>query len=723
MKQGTKLLREHHKEVGSLMKKFADQVPLTGINELSLLSYVIGIVHDFGKYTTFFKNYLFKDETDGSGKHHHGLISAIFAAYAAQKVLPENHFSYAPLVSYFIVLHHHGDLRALELDIVSPRKIREIDFLTLTGPWRIRLKTLEPQLKDISFNSDLIEKEYAELVSDFESFGININWFCQNWRQVFESIYKSYYTFMNSENDDNRLKLFIIVLFLYSSLIDADKFDAANIEKIERKHIPADLVDRYRDKNPYIDKNVSEGINGIRNRIYTDSIAGITKASLENRIFTLTAPTGTGKTLTSLSCALKLRHRLENSSYKPRIIYSLPFTSIIDQNFDVIEDVLSCLPEFKNDQSAFLIKHHHLSDLRYRVHNEEKSLSESLMLTESWESEIIVTTFIQLFHTIIGFKNRFLKKYHNIAGSIIILDEVQNIPIEYWPLVRKMFKLISENLGCYIIFTTATRPLIFKEKETLPLLENSKDYFLNLDRVELVSDTTELSVDEFFQNFKYLYAQRKSYLIVFNTIKSSIAFFEKVKSDDKFQTLVTDGNLFYLSTGVVPADRSRRIKIIRDLLYNNKKILIISTQLVEAGIDIDLDEVIRDIGPIDSVIQVAGRCNRGMGGTKGRVSVVHLTDGNYGYAKYVYGTTHYHFALKLLAGKTFQENRFFEMINNYFNMVKNSVNHEISEKIWEAVKNYRFYMDQGSIKCISDFRLIKEKDDYVDQKFGNSLTY
>src|SRR5450830_506841 len=137
--------------------------------------------------------------------------------------------------------------------------------------------------------------------------------------------------------------------------------------------------------------------------------------SLDNNIYSLNVPTGTGKTLTALSFSLKLRDKIKTElNFMTKIIYSLPFLSIIDQNFKVFEDV------FKNVQgytptTDILLKHHHLSDIFYETNgNVEYDTSESLLLIEGWNSEIIVTTFIQFFHSLISNKNRSLRKFHNI---------------------------------------------------------------------------------------------------------------------------------------------------------------------------------------------------------------------------------------------------------------------------------------------------------------------
>src|SRR5690606_32859646 len=149
-------------------------------------------------------------------------------------------------------------------------------------------------------------------------------------------------------------------------------------------------------------------------------------------------------------------------------------------------------------------------------------LRQALLLTENWESEIIVTTFVQLFHTLIGYQNRSLKKYHQIAGSIIILDEIQNIPVEYWPLTRTVLSHIANLFSCKILLLTATQPLIFSENETMELLEGkdikAQDFFLEQNRIELqrILDKEFYSADEWVDLFKQRFKSGKSYLAIFN---------------------------------------------------------------------------------------------------------------------------------------------------------------------------------------------------------------
>ena len=185
--------------------------------------------------------------------------------------------------------------------------------------------------------------------------------------------------------DKTDLYPYFITQFLYSALLDADKTDAGLGGKdLDRLDLPADLVDQYRERKGFTsDEN---NINSLRNQIYEDALVGIRDWNLDNRILSLNVPTGTGKTLTSLFFALKLRHRLKNErNFTPRIIYALPFLSIIDQNYDVFEDVIT--QGGKHRDSRLLLKHHHLSDVNYKIEDKDDDFyeaDESLLLLEGW---------------------------------------------------------------------------------------------------------------------------------------------------------------------------------------------------------------------------------------------------------------------------------------------------------------------------------------------------
>lgn len=706
-----KELKEHLKGVAEDAKSSIEQVAIKEHHYLAEIAYLIGISHDFGKYTSFFQEYLIKKK-DWGRRSHHSFISALFAAWQVQKYLEKNKpkketYSYLPLVSYFVVLHHHGDLGSLEVDIPSIKYLKNPPKFPYTEPnLREKLKTTYEQVDNLKEQERLksIEENYSEMEASER-----VKTFLDSWLEDLKTLSKLNRSFKNMESEDDKILFSFITSLLYSALIDADKRDAGEVSKISRKKLPENLVDKYREA--HFDLQSSKSINLIRNEIYDKVMHKIKEIPLQNHLFTLTAPTGSGKTLTAFSIALKLRARIKKEKdYTPRIIYSLPFITIIEQNYEVIRNVLSSeIKDFGENETSYLLKHHHLTDLKYKEGKEDKPLDEALLLIESWQSEVIVTTFVQFLHTVIGFKNKFLKKYHNITGSIILLDEVQNIPIEYWDLVEKVIKSLATHFGCYFVLLTATRPLILKEQNAVELVEDSQNYFKKLNRVVIKSNINKRNIDEFVEWFKNSYNSKKSYLIVANTIRSSKEIYEKIKSYN------LSNCLFYLSTSIIPKQRMGRIKVVKNLLNSKNKPIVVSTQVIEAGVDLDFDAVIRDIGPIDSIIQVTGRCNREYDKAQREAYVFSLDH----FANYVYGKIHPDVSKKLLGNKEICESDFYKMTDRYFEEVRSKINDDVSKYIWEAILELRFHEEyppqrDGYNIQVSEFQLIDEKGEYAD---------
>ncbi len=409
-------LKDHLELVSEISARFIQSIS-TRYNWLINIAKIIGKCHDFGKYTSFFQRYLLKKENFGV-KAHHSLLSALFTFYKVKDYLSKNYGAenskidkFIPLISYMVVNRHHGDLRSPEEIIPRRSDLRDYPELRNLEPGlRIEIKTLNEQLEDIKKNFNIINQELNDIgVSDLDEFlkqEIILKCFKELDRLRYDLIEK------NELSELEKIEIYFITILLFSVLIDADKKTAGREKAIEisRKEIPDNLVDKFIQKKFKDFEKI--GINKIRNEIYSKVVSKINKISLGNKIFTLTAPTGSGKTLTALSFALKLREKIKKEKgLNPRIIYSLPFINIIEQNHKVFEETLSLLPDFSQNISSYLLKHHHLSNLEYKESNEFKSIDEALLLIESWESEIIITTFVQFLHTIIGFKNSFLKKF------------------------------------------------------------------------------------------------------------------------------------------------------------------------------------------------------------------------------------------------------------------------------------------------------------------------
>lgn len=699
-------LKEHLKEVGRRCEEIIELTPLNWDKEwLKKIAYTIGLGHDFGKYTTFFQKHL-RGEGKSNEKSRHAFLSSIFTAYSLLSLFPSEGqnfppYFYAPLLAFLSVFHHHTDLSYPENEIPLSTYLddppRFINAPNEPRPHRTRLINTYQQIEDIkSYGLAEAEVFYGE-EAGLSSLRDFLN---KGWLDTLRRLRKLWKKFQQ-EGEELRLELFWLFVILYSTLLDSDKKSAGRITTPRRRFIPYDLVEVYKNKVLYL--RTPHPLDSLREKIYKCVLQKIENISLNEHLFSLTAPTGSGKTLTALACALKLRRRIEQEKgYSPRIIYALPFINIIEQNYSIFREVLSLgIEDFLKNEHSYLIAHHHLAEVIYREEEEEKTPEEAYHLFEAWDSEIIVTTFVQLFYSIIGYKNSFLRKLHNIAGSIILLDEVQNVPVEYWQVIGKTLSSLVNYLNCYVVLLTATQPFFLPQDKRIELVETPKEKFKGLNRVVMHFSENINSKEDFINWLKKSYKPDYSYLVVVNTIPSSIDIYQRVRD------VLKPAHLFYLSTNIIPKQRRERIQKIKKLLSKDEKPFLVSTQVVEAGVDLDFDIAIRDIGPLDSLVQIAGRCNREGQKPLGLFYVLHFENES---CK-VYRHIHISSTLELLKekgreGRGIKEEEFIELVEEFFKTIHYKVGTNESKEIWEAILDLRFYCDEMS--SISQFQLIKE---------------
>lgn len=645
---------------------------------------IISCCHDFGKYTTYFQKYLFSGEK--SRYANHGFISALFAAYCMFNIIGED--NYLPLIAYSCVLHHHGSLENLSNDLPKNNSGLSInDNVNLVEKIDIALV----QAEDMRKNIVTIENEY-EILGLKDEVSTFLNTDCTN--DILSRLKKMQFKLIFFNKDE---KIYFLHQMLYSALISSDKISASDTI------IPEVKYGNYKDLL-YIKSNKfnnTSKINSTRDEIFNNVQKNIEEHYLDSKIFSITAPTGTGKTYTGFFAAMKLNELLGSNR---KIIYSLPFTSIIDQNFDSIKDLYNNIPDFNKNMSEYIIKHHNLSDVEYSSEYENYDRMAAEMLIENWNSGIIVTTFVQLIETLIGSRNRMLKKFNSIRGSIIILDEIQAIDSEYYMLIDKVLKDAALYLDCRIIMMTATKPIILES--AVELLDGYEKYFSIFNRTRLIPLNEKIFINKFIKNLKDN-LENKSYLIICNTIGQSISVYNEVKKFGR-ETL-------YLSTNLLPVDRKEKIKYIREKLKNNEKIIVVSTQVVEAGVDFDFDIVIRDIAPLDSIIQSAGRCNRNWREKTGKVYITSMVDDKgYLYSNYVYSKNMVNITLQLISGfNIIEEKDFLSLIKNYYIEVKEKKSMDISKSFLESIRKLNF---GGTDDCftLSRFSLIKNNPGYID---------
>lgn len=659
-----KELKKHLEEVTNIgMKIFHSKENIYSNNkDIEETLRIILETHDYGKATEYFQRYLnnpeeFKKKENERLKAH-AFLSAIFAYLLIIERLKNQELA---MVGFYLVARHHGELVDFKDDIFFSTDDR----------------ILKKQIEAFSF-------EYFQL--DREKFILKIEEFLEERDEFIDNIED----FIENASLDN----FLLINYLFSILISADKgaaiyagnnLDISELEKIieVKSDLDGNLVDLYKEKK--FGKIETENIDSTREKIYQEVEKNILENS-EKRIFSINVPTGSGKTLTSFNSALKLREKLGG---KFKIIYNLPFTSIIDQNFKVFQDILGNL----GDRSDILLKHHYLAQKNYKVSEESLTYDISEYLIENWESEIIVTTFVQFFNTLFSNENRKLKKYHALSNSIIILDEIQSLPHRYWKVINELLKKIAENYNSYIILVTATMPLIFSEKdeEIYELAQNKKEYFNQFDRIILNKEKIKESqtLEEFFSTVNKdieLYPN-KSFLFIMNTINSSLKIFENIKQN------YPERSIYYLSTNIIPKERMKRIEEIKSLIKNGESPILVSTQIVEAGVDIDFNKVYRDFSILDSINQSCGRCNRnGRGKEKGEVFLYSLKDEKNEFSKYIYDSFLLDITKNILndGDNEISEKNFFSIAEKYFDKIKSCGSQKESKKLLELLKELRY---------------------------------
>ncbi|GMA49926.1 hypothetical protein GCM10025857_12830 [Alicyclobacillus contaminans] len=476
----------------------------------------------------------------------------------------------------------------------------------------------QQQVQDLARHAAAIEQtllEAADAVRDWlpQNWRPNVGAFLQDgWWQAFDRLVKDARTYRRGAEMEGHAQ-YVRLLRCFSALIDADKRDAAQWVSGERPVVPTSLVDEHVNRSFHAHSPMAD----VRQNLY-ERVKQRAQAHSDARLFTLTAPTGSGKTLSALAAAMQLRgHAAAAGRVPPRVIYVMPFTSIIDQNAEVLRSVLSAVDGFTGNESQYLLVHHHLAPVQAQRDGVERPVDEALMLQEGWDSEFVVTTYVQLFDTLLGHRNRALKRFHRLANAILILDEVQSLPAEYWPLIGKVLQLAACTSDVQVMLMTATQPRLLTA-EAVELAGDAEEVakrFAALDRVDVHVDLSSISVDAFVDAFLEEYDPHQSYLLIFNTIHTSIEVFQRLEQ----RLDGTRAHLAYLSGNVVPAMRRERVASLTAATKAGKPVLIVATQVVEAGVDLDVHVVYRELAPLDAVVQSAGRCNRNnASGRRGR---------------------------------------------------------------------------------------------------------
>ncbi len=582
-----------------------------GLNEQGEL---LGLLHDLGKYSGEFQSYLgsavglinpdeddYVDARGLKGKVDHSTAGAQLVWEALSKQ-GEMGRIVGQILGLCIASHHSGLIDCLSSDTKRPVE----DMFTK----RISKRDDRTHLREAMSKIDmLIDKRFRELVG---SPGL-VDGLKESIRQVM--LRDDLKGLVAIKNPITQFKLGLLVRFLFSCLIDADRVDTADFEK--PKSARHRLNGQYTEW-PLLIERLEKHLQGFTLRNPVDEIRRNISdhcrdgAIRGKGIYTLTVPTGGGKTLASLRFAL---HHAEHHKMD-RVIYVIPFTSIIDQNAEVVRAILE---PTMDDRGRVVLEHH--SNLT----PEQQGWREK-MLTENWDAPVVFTTSVQLLEALFGGGTRGARRMHQLANAVLIFDEIQTLPVNCVHLFCNAMNFLVEHCGSTVVLCTATQPLlnlVDKSKGVLKftkdddLIPDVKDLFEKLKRVEVLNrrkpggwadeEIARLALDEVEQS--------GSCLVIVNTKKSAQALYLLCLEAAGIQA-------FHLSTSMCPAHRKEILGQIRKLLADESPMLCVSTQLIEAGVDVDFGAVIRYTAGLDSIAQAAGRCNRNGRREIGRVHVV-----------------------------------------------------------------------------------------------------
>lgn len=634
-------LREHIAQVMSAVDSICHWHSEEVVSsEIKMLIQKAVSLHDTGKATKAFQKYIENPPayTDDPKEKAHTPMSTLLTLLLAEA---EQWDMLNTMLVTAVVFGHHGELPSVE-------RLREIG----SGMFP---KTLKRQI--VTLQTDGLKQHCGLDISRLNLEG-------RPWAKALKYLDDSVLPEFEGLSIEDALIFRLKTQLLFSLLLEADKAFLAVKEPQKYLHRePRYWMSQWVEQKIGVPEDTI--VNRIRHSIRDELTKKIGKAQHPG-IFSLTAPTGIGKTLLSATWLLKLREKMsEKEGTCPKTIIVLPFLSVIDQTTKEYEALLVTIGGEKADGSWFLTSHS-LSDRKYKQGLEEDT---EHFFVDTWRTELVITTYDQFLMTLMDTKTRYQMRFHNLCDSLIVMDEVQSLPCKLWKPLEEILKCLIKIGNSSVLLMSATLPSIIPEAK--PLIENYSTYFEAFNRYGLwfrLQEKLKISdfCNEVFSRRDEWLRENKRVLITLNTRRSARLVRDELAKDwpDKFSYIP----LFFLSADVTPLDRLRAI----DKIKEGKPCLVVSTQCIEAGVDIDMDFVIRDFAPLDSLIQIAGRCNRE--GRMSQAATIEIFDlsNEQGkrYAEMIYDDVHLNVTRQLIEKIIeLEEKDILPLANRYFEML------------------------------------------------------
>lgn len=573
-------LERHLQDVAELAGAFADAF---GAQEWGRLA---GLWHDLGKYSREFQAKL-------RGEHFQIEHTGAGAALAKEKI------SVGWQTLAFVIAGHHAGLANLNDRGDSGTSTPLVDRVDRAKAMLAKCRALMEENKDEA----MLRLMQTQAVPKLPEWTLG-------------------------PSDDEKASFSHFTRMIFSALVDADSiatesFCSPDEEKTRLRAQPVyDAVEVLHERlDAHIDELGTAAADTEVNRQRANILNWCREAAQKERgFFTLNVPTGGGKTLAAMSFALRhvVKHHQKGMR---RVIVAVPYTSIIEQNAGVYEKALG---------AHNLVQHHsNLDDFDDKEEADEATIRRRLAC-ENWDAPVIVTTNVQLFESLFTHKRRRARKLHNIAGSVILLDEAQCVPVGYLELIVPMLRDLVDHYGCTVVISTATQPA-WRQVRGKPSFGVPEEKIC-----PIIPPDAALSRVQGFDRISVEWPQTKE-PVPYETLALQLAVEPCVmaivhrKKDAQWlarrlRELRPEEKVFHLSTNMCPVHRRSVLEEIRAAIHqfrtSGTPCRVVTTQLVEAGVDLDLPVIYRAMAGLDSITQAAGRCNReGKMEGKGRVLV------------------------------------------------------------------------------------------------------
>lgn len=533
---------------------------------------------------------------------------------------------------------------------------------------------------------------------------------------------------------------------LYSFLITADSIASSYayqpVELI-KKELEGILNDRINEnilkrmKNSFEEKqneydSPKEDINKLRQEMFKKSHKNLEKGLAKGkRVFYLKMPTGGGKTNTSMGLALKL---LEKTTID-RIIYALPYTNIIDQNYENIKDI------YNLKEPSEIRKIYSGTETIFEKDEKDEEIDKSQILLDDdfYNYPVICTTNVSFFNSIVKFKKREKNRFSSLSNSVVILDEVQSLPADHWTTLNYLINEMAEKLNIYFVLMSATVPklnkLIVQRDKSPPyeenihhLIKNPNTYFEKFERNEiktkkppefnLKEESSKSKLKEFLKSTigKNLNDCFESGLVVVNTVKTSREIYEMITEIK--DEIDIDFSLGLLNSTFLPYQKEKIIDKLNEL-EENEKFILVSTQSIEAGMDVDFGFVVRDFATLDSIEQVRGRCNRENNRKTGNIYLLKLKRGQFKESN-IYDIRKLKISNKLLEETNY--NYDYADVESYYEILNEKINEETKKRNYVTEKDNVEFFTRTKYE---DVNYWKNKDkrvfhvDIIENKLNN----